>query len=140
MHGLNKNEICKNKKRPAISQRRSRKSLCNFLSFLLNYKSVIRAQVTGKKMSYHTFQSAVISSKENSNCDSTLSTRSFADQSRKDHFSPPGIVSRESTIYNITFSETDTRIRKNTSPHQNKIIWEALTCFVRITASASQPP
>lgn len=73
-------------------------------------------------MSYHTFQSAVISSKENSNCDSTLSTRSFADQSWKDHFSPPGIVSRESTIYNITFSETDTRIRKNTSPHQNEII------------------
>lgn len=63
-----------------------------------------------------TFQSTVISSKENGNCNSTLSASTVSDQSWKDQLSPSGVVPREPTVHNITFSETETHIKKNISP------------------------
>lgn len=69
-----------------------------------------------QKANYHTFQSTVISSKENSNRNSTLSTSTSSDQSWKDQFSPSGVVPRDPTVHNVTFSETETHIKKNISP------------------------
>lgn len=88
------------------------------------------------KASQLTFQSTVISSKENGNCSNTVSTSTFSDQSWKNQFSPPGVIPRDPTVHNITFSETRGIHQKEylTCVHQNKT-WETLNHSIRPSAS-----
>lgn len=77
-------------------------------------------RIKRQKATYPTFQSTVISSKENGNCNNTVSTSTFRNQSWKNQFSPSGVVPRDPTVQNITFSEMETHIKKPISPLSTK--------------------